>query len=129
MSFPLRPTLFSVALHWFFLPWSIYLGPPKIQRWLLNIYPSLGVQKLKNIVDILWDKSLTIMAQRKAAMEAGDDAVNQHVGGGKDIMSILRKSNEWCCVVTAEWTITVREDIKASEEDRLPYDQLVAQIK
>jgi len=69
------------------------------------------VQQLKRVIDMLWSQSVALVEEQKAALEAGDDAMNQRVGGGKDIMSILLRGN-----------------MEASEEDRLPYDQLVAQV-
>ncbi|KAH8103810.1 cytochrome P450 [Cristinia sonorae] len=107
----LMPTVFSIALHWFFVPWSIYLGPPKFRRWLLDFYPFPNAQKLKNIVNTVWDRSVTIVDQHKAALLNGDEAVNERVGGGKDIISILLRAN-----------------MQASEEDRLPDEQLTAQV-
>ncbi|THH27300.1 hypothetical protein EUX98_g6891 [Antrodiella citrinella] len=100
----LMPTVFSVGLPWFFCPWLIKLGPPKFRRFLLNLYPFEKVQKLKRVIDHLWKKSEDIVEERKAAMESG-------AAGGKDIMSLL-----------------LRADMEAAEEDRLPYDELVAQV-
>ncbi|KAI0072733.1 cytochrome P450 [Panus rudis PR-1116 ss-1] len=107
----LMPGVFAVALHWFFIPWSIYLGPPKFRRWLLDWYPHRKAQELKNIVDIVWNTSVSLVEKRRAAMENGEEAVNQRVGGGKDIMSILLRAN-----------------MEASEDERLPDDQLIAQV-
>ncbi|THH27299.1 hypothetical protein EUX98_g6892 [Antrodiella citrinella] len=107
----LMPTLFSIALHWFFIPWSVFLGPPQFRRWLLDLYPNTNAQKLKVIVDTCWQKATSIVADRKVALETGDEDAIQRVGGGKDIMSILLRAN-----------------MNASKEDRLPYEQLVAQV-
>ncbi|KAH8101909.1 cytochrome P450 [Cristinia sonorae] len=107
----LLPSVFEVAYHWAFVPLSVYLGPPKFRRWLLNRYPYRKVQHLKNVVDTVWNKSIDIVGQRKAALEAGEEAVNAMVGGGKDIMSILLRAN-----------------MEASDEDRIPDEQLIAQV-
>ncbi|TCD70031.1 cytochrome P450-dit2 [Steccherinum ochraceum] len=107
----LMPGVFAVALHWFFIPWSVYLGPPKFRRWLLDMYPNKKAQQLKNIVDTVWNTSVSVVGRRRAAMERGEQAVNRLVGGGKDIMSLLLQAN-----------------MDASEEDRIPDEQLVAQV-
>lgn len=86
-----RPTFFGVGLQWYFSPLIAYLGPPRFQRFLLDLYPHEKVQQLKRVIDMLWSQSVALVEEQKAALEAGDDAMNQRVGGGKDIMSILRK--------------------------------------
>lgn len=59
----------------------------------MHLYPNRKVQKLKNLVDTLWNRSVSLVKERKASLEGGDKAVNERVGGGKDIMSILRQDN------------------------------------
>ena len=41
----------------------------------------------------MFNKSVQIINEKKAAIEKGDEAVLQQVGEGKDVMSILRV----CC--------------------------------
>jgi len=103
----LMPSVSGLGIQWFLTRWTVYLGPPKFRRWLLDLYPYSRAQQLKRIVDTLWSKAMAVVEQRKNALENGE-AENQD---GKDIISILLRAN-----------------MEASEEDRLPYDQLVAQV-
>ena len=72
------------------LPFLVKLGPPNLRRFLCQMIPSADVQKLREVVDIMWDTSVRIVEAKKAALEMGDEAVMEQVGRGKDIMSILR---------------------------------------
>lgn len=53
------------------------------------MFPHKGVQKLKSIIDIMDQKSVSIFEAKKLALQQGDEAVLRQVGEGKDIMSIL----------------------------------------
>lgn len=49
------------------------------------------IQKLRELIEIIEVESKKILADKRAALQAGDDVVVRQVGEGKDIMSILRK--------------------------------------
>lgn len=70
-------------------PYVIKLGPPSLRRWLVNLLPSRKVQSLKAIVDILDMRSREIIAEKRSAIQQGDGAIQQQVGEGNDIMSVL----------------------------------------
>jgi len=53
--------------------------------------PWKSVRELRNTTDVLHETSVKIFESKKAALEAGDDAVKQQVGEGKDILNILSK--------------------------------------
>ena len=53
--------------------------------------PSKRVQRLKDIVDTMFQRSVDIVNQKKDAMQKGDDTLLRQVSDGKDIMSILRQ--------------------------------------
>ena len=55
------------------------------------MYPNKKVHHLKDVIDSIWAKSAAIVQERKEALEKGCEADNQWIGGGKDIMSILRE--------------------------------------
>ncbi|KAG5647023.1 hypothetical protein H0H81_007973 [Sphagnurus paluster] len=76
----------------FLLPTLIKIGTPKLQRALLHSVPLKKMKKLIRIVDILDKTSNKILDGKKQALEKGDEAVEQQVGQGKDIISILSKS-------------------------------------
>ena len=53
--------------------------------------PWKSIRELRNISDVLYETSVEIFESKKAALEAGDSALKQQVGEGKDILSILSK--------------------------------------
>ncbi|KAH9945553.1 cytochrome P450 monooxygenase [Amylocystis lapponica] len=87
------------------------IGTASMRRRILDLIPYKPLQKVKNIVDTLDKKARTIYYAKKLAFEQGDEAVLRQVGEGKDIMSILMKAN-----------------LMASEEDRLPESEIIAQM-
>lgn len=66
------------------------MGPPGLRRFLLDLTPIANVQRVKDIVDIMDRTSAEILADKKAALASGDEAVLKQVGQGKDLMSVLR---------------------------------------
>ncbi|KAF8701560.1 Cytochrome P450, partial [Rhizoctonia solani] len=102
---------FKLNLYRRMVPYLVKLGPPQLRRFLVRLIPSSDVQRLREMVDIMWDTSLRIVASKKAALEQGDDVMIQQVGRGKDIMSILLNAN-----------------MHASESDRLPEKEVIGQV-
>ena len=71
------------------LPFVDYMGPKWFRRKLLDIVPYKKLQRMKNIVDIMYERSTEIYRAKKAAIESGDQEVLNAMGEGKDIMSSL----------------------------------------
>ncbi|KAM5540026.1 hypothetical protein V8D89_006166 [Ganoderma adspersum] len=94
-----------------FAPYLSYLGPAWFRRFLLELVPISGIQRLKTISDITNKRMEEIYFAKKAATESGDTDLLHGVGEGKDIMSVL-----------------LRENMKASEEDRLTDEEVLAQM-
>ncbi|KAI0649221.1 cytochrome P450 [Trametes meyenii] len=94
-----------------FIPYFRYLGPVWLRRKILELVPHKGIQRLKDISDVMHSRALEIWAEKRKAVEIGDEAFLHRVGEGKDLMSIL-----------------LRENMAADDEDKLPDDELVAQI-
>ncbi|KAM5540052.1 hypothetical protein V8D89_006192 [Ganoderma adspersum] len=92
-------------------PYLSYLGPAWFRRFLLNLVPLPKVQRLKTITDVMSKRLEQIYYAKKTALESGDEGMVHALGEGKDVMSVL-----------------LRENMKASEEDKLPDDQLLAQM-
>ncbi|CCM01001.1 uncharacterized protein FIBRA_03049 [Fibroporia radiculosa] len=107
----LFPNLANLAIARLMLPYLIKIGPAAFRRFIVNLIPHQDVQRVKYIVDTMNSRSREIFAKKKAALLKGNEAILQQVGSGKDIMSILMRAN----------TIT-------SGDDRLPEDELVAQM-
>ncbi|KAM5539995.1 hypothetical protein V8D89_006327 [Ganoderma adspersum] len=91
-----------------FLP---YLGPAWFRRLLLHLVPISSVQRMKNITDTMSSRTEEIYFAKKAALESGDQELLNSMGEGKDIMSVL-----------------LSENMKASEEDRLSDEEVLAQM-
>ncbi|EED78841.1 predicted protein [Postia placenta Mad-698-R] len=89
----------------------IDLGPRRFRRFVVDMFPNPHVQRLKYVVDTMDEKCREIFREKKTALAKGDEATLRQVGEGKDIMSILIKANS-----------------AASKEDRLPEDELIAQM-
>ncbi|KAF9238219.1 cytochrome P450 [Melanogaster broomeanus] len=107
----LVPTLERLTIARQLLPYAVKIGSPKFRRYIAEIIPSKDLHDVLSMVDLMHQTSTEIFAAKKKALLIGDEAVLQQVGRGKDIMSILLKAN-----------------VAASEEDRLPDDELIAQM-
>ncbi|KAM5540029.1 hypothetical protein V8D89_006169, partial [Ganoderma adspersum] len=105
------PTASDVVWIQEITPYLSYLGPAWFCCFLLNLVPILKVQRLKTITDVMTERLEQIYYAKKAVLESGDEGMLHALGEGKDVMSVL-----------------LRENIKASAEDRLPDDQLLAQM-
>ncbi|TBU59775.1 cytochrome P450 [Dichomitus squalens] len=95
----------------FVTPYLSYFGPAWFRRFLLDLVPIKGIQRLKQIVDTIQRRSEEIYRAKKAAIEKGDIDLLNAVGEGKDVMSVL-----------------LRENVKASIEDRLSDEEVLAQM-
>ncbi|KAH7927983.1 cytochrome P450 [Leucogyrophana mollusca] len=107
----LMPGLFKLFIAHKLLPLVVGIGPPGFRRFLVKITPWKALREIDSIVDIMDQTSTEVFRSKKLALEQGDEAIVQQVGQGKDIMSILLKAN-----------------MAASEQDRLPESELLAQM-
>ena len=111
---------------------------------------------MREISDIMHERSVLIYNLKKDALEKGDEALKHQIGEGRDIMSILCEYI-WCMHMSmypggcprrqgragraasalgsdsARYRSdmglgTVRENMKASEQDKLPDDELIGQV-
>ncbi|KAI0676047.1 cytochrome P450 [Trametes maxima] len=105
------PSFIEYAWLRMFVPYFRYLGPKWLRRKILEFAPIRGLQRLRYISDIMYDRANEIWDEKKRAAEVGDEAIQHSVVGGKDLMSILLKANS-----------------AAREEDKLPEDELVGQM-
>ncbi|KAI0359045.1 cytochrome P450 [Trametes cingulata] len=105
------PQLVKSMIPRLLLPLAIKIGSPAFRRRVVELLPSANVQRLKDISDTMHARSLLIFNEKKEALARGDDAVKHQIGEGRDIMSIL-----------------LRENMMASEEDKLPDDELIGQV-
>ena len=71
-----------------------------------------------------------IFFEKRAALLAGDMAVKEQVANGKDIMSILCKLIPVPNLLDKVWNdiFIVKENLNASDEDRLSEEELLGQM-
>ncbi|KAI0322014.1 cytochrome P450 [Amylostereum chailletii] len=105
------PTVSSARIWRTLVPVYTRNVPKKLQRSLAETIPSTTLKKLIGIADIFYDRSKYVWDRKKALHAQGDDSMASELGEGRDLMSILLRSN------TA-----------ANEEDRLPDEELLAQM-
>lgn len=108
--------------------YAFCLGPAPLRRFLANLVPDPQFQNLKSLVDTLDASSRTILKDKQDAFRRGDEAVAEQVGRGKDIMSILRKTFVSPHRPRSDILHKVKANMQASEEDRLPDEEVLAQI-
>ncbi|KAF6751307.1 cytochrome P450 [Ephemerocybe angulata] len=91
-------------------PHIFNVGSSGFQRWVVDTLPWKALHEVRDMVDIMHNTSVDIFESTKRALAKGEDP-SARIGGGKDIMSILVKAN-----------------MNASQEDKLPDSELLAQI-
>lgn len=79
------------------------------------------------------ERSVQIFNDKKAALASGDETIKHQIGEGRDVMSILREfllrnhvhghPERWLNVL-----LSVRENMLASDDDKLPDNELIAQV-
>ncbi|KAH9850326.1 cytochrome P450 [Lenzites betulinus] len=110
-SMRISPAFNEIQWVRIFLPYIKYLGPAWLRRKLLDAIPNKQIQRVKYISDVVYHHSAKIFNERKEAAYQGDTAMVGRVGAGKDVMTVLLKAN-----------------MAASEEDKLPDQELIAQM-
>lgn len=112
------------------LPHLVKIGPSRFRRWVVDHTPYWRVQKVKGVADMMHGIACQIFEAKKSALAKGEEAVVQQVGEGKDIISKLCTYSSLCRMITAVLIrkSTVQANMVASEEDRLPDSEVLAQI-
>ncbi|KAJ4489059.1 cytochrome P450 [Lentinula lateritia] len=108
----LLPTLMRVQF-WRLnvLPYVSWIGTAKFRRFVVNLLPWKDLHHLRDMVDYMHNVAEEIYEDKRRAFEMGDEAVEQQIGRGKDLISIL-----------------MRENMKASTEDRLQDIEVIGQM-
>jgi hypothetical protein len=93
--------------------------------------PFKSLRRLTYNIDTMYDVATRIWAEKKAAFESGEGVVREQAGGGKDIMSVLRKYKPYILLRDAYqyFTCLVRANMEASAKDRLSEEHLIQQMK
>ncbi|KAJ4486950.1 cytochrome P450 [Lentinula lateritia] len=105
-------TIIVPMMFWFIyvLPLVSNIGPPSFRRFVINILPWKNLHQMRDIADYMYKVAIDIFEEKKRTLEAGDEAIKNQIGKGKDVISVLMKEN-----------------IKASKEDRLDEDEVISQ--
>ncbi|EAU85621.2 hypothetical protein CC1G_06334 [Coprinopsis cinerea okayama7 len=88
------------------------LGGKRLQRFFADNLTFGAPRRLRDIIDIMHSTSVEIFQLKQRALAEGDDVVSSRIAKGRDVLSILMRAN-------------MEAD---SEEDKLPNDELLAQI-
>ncbi|KAJ3527396.1 hypothetical protein NMY22_g9806 [Coprinellus aureogranulatus] len=91
-------------------PYVHNIGTPRFQRAVVDALPWKKLHGLRDMVDVMHRTSIDIFENAKRGLKDGGSHSGRF-GDGKDIMSAL-----------------IRANINASEQDRLPEDELIAQV-
>ncbi|KAG6826603.1 hypothetical protein H0H92_015188, partial [Tricholoma furcatifolium] len=92
----------------YLLPILVKLGSPRFRRWILDLLPFKMLHKVRDIVDVMDRTAVEIFEEKKKAFR--DEVLAKQMGQAKDLISILTRVN-----------------MEASEEDRLPDKEILAQ--
>ncbi|KAJ7336312.1 cytochrome P450 [Mycena albidolilacea] len=92
----------------YILPWAVTIGSPKFRRFIVGIVPWKNLHDVRDILDTLYSTAVHIYNSKKAALEAGDEAVSSQIANGKDIHQHFNN---------------------ASLSERLSEDEIIGQLK
>ncbi|TFK83127.1 cytochrome P450 [Polyporus arcularius HHB13444] len=102
----------KVSLVAFLVPSLSHFLPESLIRMLFRVFPfSANLHRLLDISDTMRRRATEIVQVKKAALNKGDEELLRRVGEGKDIMSLLLKSN-----------------MIAAENDKISDDEVIAQV-
>lgn len=76
-----------------FLPYFSNLGTASFRHWAIRLLPSKNIKLLIDATEVMDETSKKVFYHKKEALEKGDDAVVHQMGEGRDIMSILSKTD------------------------------------
>ncbi|KAH9915040.1 cytochrome P450 [Epithele typhae] len=93
------------------LPYILPLGPAWLRGYLVDFVPLKALHDAKAHIYAVHGGCVDLLDSKRAALQRGDEETVRLMGEGKDVMSLLLKAN-----------------MLASEEDRLPEDELLAQM-
>ncbi|KAI0059721.1 cytochrome P450 [Artomyces pyxidatus] len=94
-------TIFPLVAHW----------PSWLLRFGAKLVPLPRLHNIIRLTDIMHRYTKEVFHEKKRLLEMGDEAFAQQLSEGKDIISVLMKSNS-----------------ASSEEDRLPDEEILGQM-
>ena len=130
-SRPYRSVSFELNVPWRMLAAYLEkLGPPKFRRWLSDLaiilIPDKNLGRLKTIINTMDDTANIILRQKK---EEEKEGIQQDVGEGTDVMSILCESDtNLGSIASSSQSRTVQENAQSTTDDQLTDAELLAQM-
>ncbi|KAJ3820397.1 cytochrome P450 [Lentinula raphanica] len=105
--------LLTPMMFWqiYVLPLVSKIGPPSLRRFIINIVPWKNLHQMRDIADYMYQVATEIFDEKKRKLVAGDEAVKNQIGKGKDVISVLMKEN-----------------MKASQEDQLGEEEVIDDV-
>ncbi|KIK56922.1 hypothetical protein GYMLUDRAFT_776852 [Collybiopsis luxurians FD-317 M1] len=109
----LGPSMIKLAMPlMYILPLMLKLGiPANIRIFIMNITPWKALHDVRDMVNYMYALSVEVYEEKKRALAAGDEAVVNQIGKGKDLLSVL-----------------MRDNMKADSKDRLEESEIIAQM-
>ena len=89
------PQLVKSMIFRLMLPVASKIGTAAFRWRIVKMIPNADVQRLREISDVMHQRSVLIYNEKKAALEKGDEALKHQIGEGRDIMSILCEYISW----------------------------------
>lgn len=71
------------------VPFFTAIGTPAFRAWVVDLLPLKSIRMMKYIADAIHSQATIVFEDKKAALNAGDEALTKRIGEGKDLMSIL----------------------------------------
>ena len=125
----IRPTVAPLFLLVRFIPFFSRVGTASFRKKVVENFPNARVRKLAEISEALDTTAKDILRTKRAALTAGDQAVSEQIGQGKDIMSVLRMCFASSCAECLLSKTVVKAQMTAAAEDKMPDNELLGHIK
>ncbi|KAJ7457798.1 cytochrome P450 [Mycena latifolia] len=87
------PVLGKVSILLPLVPFATSIGTPSFRRWVLDIFPSKLLHRVRDMIDLMDATAKEILESKKAALKGGDLELQEKVATGTDILSILLREN------------------------------------
>ena len=97
---------------------------------MVELLPIQDVQTLINLSDTLYSEATSLVTRKKAALIKGTTSGDEEIGAGHDILSVLRECGIFIFLKWLDSSFSVvKANMEASEEDRLPEEEVIGQVK
>ncbi|KAF8193952.1 cytochrome P450 [Mycena galopus ATCC 62051] len=106
----LTPAILKLAVFLPLVPLASKIGPPFVWRFILGLIPSKTVGVLRGVVNVMHNKAVALVHDKKQKIQHGADATEN----SNDIMNLLMKSNS-----------TAAEDMKFMDSELVAQTSMI----